>query len=153
MNNIINGLQKEFENCSINNEDFSEIKKCWILIFVKAAFIQQPLLLQYIFVNIGCKKCLLKGFFINTLLTYICLSTVFVNIFLCFFLGSVILFTEILSMTFLGRPFKKARWFGILMILSGLAFVGFADFIIANEESSGGTEIDINAVITGEFFY
>lgn len=64
--------------------------------------------------------------------------------------GSVIVFTEILSMTFLERPFVGYRWFGIFMILLGLSSVGFADFLIAESETSSGQISDINGVITGD---
>ncbi|XP_075224868.1 transport and golgi organization 9 [Lycorma delicatula] len=64
--------------------------------------------------------------------------------------GSVIVFTEILSMTFLERQFNGYRWIGIFMILAGLSSVGLADFLIAADETSEGEKTDTNGIITGD---
>lgn len=60
--------------------------------------------------------------------------------------GSVIVFTEILSMIFLERQFKAFRWAGIFVIIIGLATVGLSDF---SEGQSGGS-VAMDQVILGD---
>jgi hypothetical protein len=61
--------------------------------------------------------------------------------------GSVIIFVGLLSVGFLERLLKKREWFGILLVIIGLAVVGVADFLAkdTNTENHGR-----NDIITGD---
>ncbi|XP_048154115.1 solute carrier family 35 member F6 [Corvus hawaiiensis] len=59
--------------------------------------------------------------------------------------GSVIVFTGLLSVAFLGRKLERSHWLGILLTILGLALVGLADL-----RGSGGTEHGLADVITGD---
>ncbi|XP_031960234.1 solute carrier family 35 member F6 [Corvus moneduloides] len=59
--------------------------------------------------------------------------------------GSVIVFTGLLSVAFLGRKLERSHWLGILLTILGLALVGLADL-----RGSGGTEHRLADVITGD---
>ncbi|NWV28753.1 S35F6 protein, partial [Origma solitaria] len=59
--------------------------------------------------------------------------------------GSVVVFTGLLSVAFLGRTLERSHWLGILLTILGLALVGLADL-----RGSGGTEHGLADVITGD---
>lgn len=59
--------------------------------------------------------------------------------------GSVIIFTGLLSVAFLGRKLSLDKWIGIFIVLIGLIMVGVADFIFGKDSAK-----DINKVITGD---
>ncbi|NWY22465.1 S35F6 protein, partial [Aphelocoma coerulescens] len=59
--------------------------------------------------------------------------------------GSVIVFTGLLSVAFLGRKLERSHWLGILLTILGLALVGLADL-----RGSGGTEHGLADIITGD---
>ncbi|XP_064267556.1 solute carrier family 35 member F6 isoform X1 [Passer domesticus] len=59
--------------------------------------------------------------------------------------GSLIIFTGLLSVAFLGRRLEWSHWSGILLTILGLALVGLADL-----RGSGGTEHGLADVITGD---
>ncbi|NXR27920.1 S35F6 protein, partial [Cinclus mexicanus] len=59
--------------------------------------------------------------------------------------GSLIIFTGILSVAFLGRKLEWSHWLGIVLTMVGLALVGLADL-----RGSGGTERGMADVITGD---
>ncbi|NWT76863.1 S35F6 protein, partial [Prunella himalayana] len=59
--------------------------------------------------------------------------------------GSLIIFTGLLSVAFLGRRLEWSHWLGILLTILGLALVGLADL-----HGSGGTEHGLADVITGD---
>jgi drug/metabolite transporter (DMT)-like permease len=62
-------------------------------------------------------------------------------------LGSVIVFTGLLSVAFLERVLKWREWAGIGAVLSGLIVVGLSDFVSkASPEAHHGP----NDVITGD---
>ncbi|XP_039577488.1 solute carrier family 35 member F6 isoform X2 [Passer montanus] len=58
--------------------------------------------------------------------------------------GSLIIFTGLLSVAFLGRRLEWSHWSGILLTILGLALVGLADL-----RGSGGTEHGLADVVTG----
>lgn len=58
--------------------------------------------------------------------------------------GSVIVFVALLSSSFVGRETKAHQWYGILIIIVGLATVGLADV------SSTKDSRDNNSLITGD---
>ncbi|NWT77498.1 S35F6 protein, partial [Lanius ludovicianus] len=59
--------------------------------------------------------------------------------------GSVIIFTGLLSVAFLGRKLEGSHWSGILLTILGLALVGLADL-----RGSGGAEHGLADVVTGD---
>ncbi|NXT06690.1 S35F6 protein, partial [Prunella fulvescens] len=59
--------------------------------------------------------------------------------------GSLIIFTGLLSVAFLGRRLEWSHWLGILLTILGLVLVGLADL-----HGSGGTEHGLADVITGD---
>ncbi|XP_039577491.1 solute carrier family 35 member F6 isoform X5 [Passer montanus] len=59
--------------------------------------------------------------------------------------GSLIIFTGLLSVAFLGRRLEWSHWSGILLTILGLALVGLADL-----RGSGGTEHGLADVVTGD---
>ncbi|XP_041331514.1 solute carrier family 35 member F6-like, partial [Pyrgilauda ruficollis] len=58
--------------------------------------------------------------------------------------GSLIIFTGLLSVAFLGRRLEWSHWSGILLTILGLVLVGLADL-----RGNGGTEHGLADVITG----
>uniref|UniRef100_A0A8C3RFG6 Solute carrier family 35 member F6 n=1 Tax=Cyanoderma ruficeps TaxID=181631 RepID=A0A8C3RFG6_9PASS len=58
--------------------------------------------------------------------------------------GSLIIFTGLLSVAFLGRKLEWSHWLGILLTILGLALVGLADL-----RGSGGAGHGLADVITG----
>lgn len=60
--------------------------------------------------------------------------------------GAVIIFTGLLSVAFLGRRLKPSQWIGILITILGLVFVGLADFLSGNHDSTH----KLSDVITGD---
>ncbi|NXN42308.1 S35F6 protein, partial [Rhinoptilus africanus] len=58
--------------------------------------------------------------------------------------GSVIIFTGLLSVAFLGRKLELSQWLGILVTIVGLVVVGLADL-----RSSHGQKHKLSEVITG----
>lgn len=48
---------------------------------------------------------------------------------LFYFLGAVIVFTALMSVTFLNRVINKQMWLGILFVVLGLLVIGVADFV------------------------
>eukprot|EP00823_Brevimastigomonas_motovehiculus_P001386 TRINITY_DN1190_c0_g3_i1.p1 TRINITY_DN1190_c0_g3~~TRINITY_DN1190_c0_g3_i1.p1 ORF type:complete len:508 (-),score=121.14 TRINITY_DN1190_c0_g3_i1:260-1783(-) len=67
--------------------------------------------------------------------------------------GSVIIFSAILSILFLGRKFNTARWVGMGIVTVGLALVGTAGLLGSHDDSySAGEQIfGILMVILGQF--
>ncbi|XP_071454976.1 solute carrier family 35 member F6 [Hetaerina americana] len=61
--------------------------------------------------------------------------------------GSVIVFTALLSVAFLGRVLSWREWGGIYFIIVGLTVVGVSDFF---QGSQSGETLDKNNVITGD---
>ncbi|CAN8205176.1 unnamed protein product [Coccothraustes coccothraustes] len=59
--------------------------------------------------------------------------------------GSLIIFTGLLSVAFLGRRLEWSHWLGILLTILGLALVGLADL-----RGTGGTGHGLADVITGD---
>ncbi|XP_059699144.1 solute carrier family 35 member F6 [Haemorhous mexicanus] len=59
--------------------------------------------------------------------------------------GSLIIFTGLLSVAFLGRRLEWSHWSGILLTILGLALVGLADL-----RGTGGTGHGLADVITGD---
>ncbi|NWJ06270.1 S35F6 protein, partial [Crypturellus undulatus] len=59
--------------------------------------------------------------------------------------GSVIVFTGLLSVAFLGRRLRLAQWLGILVTIAGLVVVGLADLHGTHEEQR-----QLSQVITGD---
>ncbi|XP_017547965.1 solute carrier family 35 member F6 [Pygocentrus nattereri] len=60
--------------------------------------------------------------------------------------GSVIIFTGLLSVAFLGRRLVASQWVGILITIVGLVVVGLADFT----SGETGDQHKLNDVITGD---
>ncbi|KAK5879903.1 hypothetical protein CesoFtcFv8_022979 [Champsocephalus esox] len=60
--------------------------------------------------------------------------------------GAVIIFTGLLSVTFLGRRLHKSQWLGILTTIMGLIIVGLADFFRKNKDDTH----KLSDVITGD---
>lgn len=58
--------------------------------------------------------------------------------------GSVIIFTGLLSVAFLGRKLELSQWLGILVTIVGLVVVGLADL-----RSSHHQKHKLSEVITG----
>ncbi|CAL4080975.1 unnamed protein product [Meganyctiphanes norvegica] len=58
--------------------------------------------------------------------------------------GSVIVFTGMFSVAFLGRKFRYYHWVGMALIIVGLACTGIADFLVTSDS------YDINGLITGD---
>lgn len=58
--------------------------------------------------------------------------------------GSVIIFTGLLSVAFLGRKLELSQWLGILVTIVGLVVVGLADL-----HSSHDQKHKLSEVITG----
>lgn len=58
--------------------------------------------------------------------------------------GSVIIFTGLLSVAFLGRKLELSQWLGILVTIVGLVVVGLADL-----RSSHDQKHKLSEVITG----
>ncbi|KAK2523343.1 Slc35f6 [Columba livia] len=59
--------------------------------------------------------------------------------------GSVVIFTGLLSVAFLGRKLELSQWLGILVTVVGLVVVGLADL-----HSSHGQRHKLSDVITGD---
>lgn len=62
--------------------------------------------------------------------------------------GSVIIFTGLLSVAFLGRRLLPSQWFGICVTILGLVVVGLADFISGHRDDTH----KLSDVITGKIF-
>ncbi|XP_004083485.1 solute carrier family 35 member F6 [Oryzias latipes] len=60
--------------------------------------------------------------------------------------GSVIIFTGLLSVAFLGRRLLPSQWFGICVTILGLVVVGLADFISGHRDDTH----KLSDVITGD---
>ena len=58
--------------------------------------------------------------------------------------GSLIIFTGLLSVTFLGRKLKVFHWLGILLVFVGLVIVGLSDFV------ANGTKGELSKILTGD---
>jgi len=65
-----------------------------------------------------------------------------------FISGSVILFTGLLSVAFLGRSISKHMWIGMAVITLGLVCVGVSDIIF--NTNGDVTESDLNGIIAGK---
>ncbi|NXF72068.1 S35F6 protein, partial [Sclerurus mexicanus] len=59
--------------------------------------------------------------------------------------GSVVVFTGLLSVAFLGRRLERGQWLGMLLTLVGLLLVGLADL-----RGSGGRGHGLSQLITGD---
>lgn len=59
--------------------------------------------------------------------------------------GAVIIFTGLLSVTFLGRRLVVSQWVGILITILGLIVVGLADFLSGNKDNGR----KLSDIITG----
>lgn len=59
--------------------------------------------------------------------------------------GAVIIFTGLLSVSFLGRRLEPSQWIGILVTILGLVVVGLADFVSGHGDDSH----KLSEVITG----
>lgn len=59
--------------------------------------------------------------------------------------GAVIVFTGILSTGFLNRKLGSREWFGISLVINGLALVGISDFIMKHDD-----KVSTNSIITGD---
>ncbi|CAL4135163.1 unnamed protein product, partial [Meganyctiphanes norvegica] len=59
--------------------------------------------------------------------------------------GSVIIFTGIFSMLFLGRRLRYFQWLGILFVMAGLVVVGLSDYLGSSKDGA-----DIKNVILGD---
>lgn len=60
--------------------------------------------------------------------------------------GSVIIFTGLLSVAFLGRRLLPSQWFGIAVTILGLVVVGLADFVSGTHDASK----KLSDIITGD---
>ncbi|KAL5484259.1 hypothetical protein EMCRGX_G020721 [Ephydatia muelleri] len=61
--------------------------------------------------------------------------------------GSVIIFTGLLSVAFLGNRLKIHHWVGMVTVIVGLVVVGVGDYVFFNGGSSG---LDKNTVLAGD---
>eukprot|EP00731_Ephydatia_muelleri_P024425 Em0016g696a len=61
--------------------------------------------------------------------------------------GSVIIFTGLLSVAFLGNKLKIHHWVGMVTVIVGLVVVGVGDYVFFNGGSSG---LDKNTVLAGD---
>lgn len=59
--------------------------------------------------------------------------------------GAVIVFTAVLSMSFLNRKLGSREWTGIGMVIIGLALVGLSDIITIDN-----SDISTNSILTGD---
>lgn len=59
--------------------------------------------------------------------------------------GAVIVFTAILSMSFLNKKLGSREWIGIGMIIIGLALVGLSDIITIQNSN-----VSSNSILTGD---
>ena len=57
------------------------------------------------------------------------------------------IFTALLSVSFLSRVIKPYMWLGMLFVVAGLVLVGVADIIFGSEDLK-----DKNGIISGETF-
>ncbi|XP_010160683.2 solute carrier family 35 member F6-like, partial [Antrostomus carolinensis] len=55
--------------------------------------------------------------------------------------GSVIIFTGLLSVTFLGRKLELSQWLGILVTIVGLVVVGLADLHSSHDQKHKLSEV------------
>ncbi|XP_069743150.1 solute carrier family 35 member F6 [Narcine bancroftii] len=60
--------------------------------------------------------------------------------------GAVIIFTGVLSVTFLGRQLKPSQWVGICLTICGLIVVGLADFVSGKSDQGHR----LSQIITGD---
>ncbi|XP_076627281.1 transport and golgi organization 9 [Colletes latitarsis] len=79
-----------------------------------------------------------------TSIMYVGLSMTYVSSFQML-RGAVIIFTAILSMSFLNRKLGSREWIGIGMVLIGLVLVGLSDIIVMENSNS-----NTNSIITGD---
>ncbi|KAG8225086.1 hypothetical protein J437_LFUL000065 [Ladona fulva] len=82
---------------------------------------------------------------IATSIMYIGLNLTYASSFQMF-RGSVIVFTGLLSVAFLGRVLSWREWGGIYFVIAGLSVVGLSDFV----QSSSNESLNKNYVITGD---
>lgn len=59
--------------------------------------------------------------------------------------GAVIVFTGILSVGFLNRKLGSREWFGIGLVIVGLALVGASDLAVKDNSDTG-----LNSILTGD---
>ncbi|CAD5123218.1 DgyrCDS11579 [Dimorphilus gyrociliatus] len=62
--------------------------------------------------------------------------------------GSVMIFTALLSVAFLGRKIRSFMWFGMVVVLVGLVLVGLSDVVF--RKSSSERSSDVNGIISGD---
>ena len=60
--------------------------------------------------------------------------------------GAIIVFTALLSVAFLRRSIQRKAWFGIFLVVVGLALVGISDIVFSQDSTHGP-----NAILTGKF--
>lgn len=74
---------------------------------------------------------------------------IFINLYrITVLVGSVIIFTALLSVAFNNRIIQPYMWLGMLLIICGLVLVGVSDIIFNMSSAVGNT--DINGIIAGE---
>lgn len=61
--------------------------------------------------------------------------------------GSVMIFTALLSVAFLGRKIRSFMWLGMITVLVGLVLVGLSDVIFKSNDSQSS---DVNGIISGD---
>ena len=61
--------------------------------------------------------------------------------------GSVIIFTGLMSVAFLGNKLKIHHWVGMLTVIVGLVVVGIGDYVYFN---GGGSGLEKNTVLAGD---
>ncbi|XP_076800256.1 solute carrier family 35 member F6-like isoform X2 [Clavelina lepadiformis] len=59
--------------------------------------------------------------------------------------GAIIVFTALLSVAFLRRSIQRKAWFGIFLVVVGLALVGISDIVFSQDSTHGP-----NAILTGD---
>ncbi|CAK9296163.1 unnamed protein product [Gordionus sp. m RMFG-2023] len=67
--------------------------------------------------------------------------------------GAVIIFTGLMSVTFLNSYLSPIKWFGIFIIIAGLTLVGLSDLLFVDNNQSfniGYKPFDRNGVIAGD---
>lgn len=58
--------------------------------------------------------------------------------------GSIIIFTGLMSVAFLGRTLRAFQWIGMIVVMVGLVLTGLADILVEDVSK------DVNSVITGD---
>jgi drug/metabolite transporter (DMT)-like permease len=64
--------------------------------------------------------------------------------------GSVIIFTGLLSVAFIGRTIRRYMWVGMACITTGLILVGVGDFAFQDTGSSDYSENKLNGIVAGD---